>query len=250
MRCIVYRPAPGTLRLVTILASVALLASCRDDMPTAVAESEPPSGELTSPRLGTPLLTAAPWGGGAILVSPTGLDFGDVPVGTTAAAQEVTVTNLGMLPVVMSGAGGAAGVFGGSQDCQGNTLAVGASCRMFYAFAPTAAGDQSVTTGGTWNGEPFEIELRGRGVGPRFRISGTSFDFGNVPVGTSVEQEVTVTNIGLAPVTIAMAGGAAGDFGGSQNCQGNTLAVGASCQITYTFAPTAAGVVTGSTGAP
>ena len=39
-----------------------------------------------------------------------------------------------------------------------------------------------------------------------------------------------------------MAGGApGGDFSGSQNCQGKTLAVGESCQIFYTYSPTSFG---------
>ena len=49
------------------------------------------------------------------LITPTGFDFGQVPVGTTSPIQRAEVINLGPGPVTIEQmAGGAAGVFGGS----------------------------------------------------------------------------------------------------------------------------------------
>src|SRR5690349_7249847 len=56
------------------------------------------------------------------LITPTRLEFGDVKVGQTSPNQQVTVTNVTSSPLVVSMAGGAAGDFGGFQDCQGKTL--------------------------------------------------------------------------------------------------------------------------------
>jgi hypothetical protein len=182
------------------------------------------------------------------LITPTRLDFGRVQVGRTSPDQQVTVKNVGSGPAVVSMAGGAAGDFGGFQDCQGKTLAVGDTCHISYQFSPTAAGPDTGSTSGNINGQPFSFAFDGTGVAPRFRISGTRFDFGDVQIGqTSPGQQVAVTNIGPAPVTVSMAGGAGGDFGGFQDCQGKTLAVGDTCHITYQFSPTAAGPDTGST---
>ncbi|HVQ90156.1 MAG TPA: choice-of-anchor D domain-containing protein, partial [Mycobacteriales bacterium] len=154
------------------------------------------------------------------LITPTALDFGDVALGGTSPQQTVTITNKGSAPVVMSGAGGAAGVFGGVQDCQGTTLAPGASCHMFYAFTPTALGAATGSTSGSWNGQPFSFTFKGNATS-RFLITPTSLDFGNVAVGTtSPQQTVTITNKGSAPVVMSGAGGAAGVFGGVQDCQG------------------------------
>ncbi|HVQ89389.1 MAG TPA: choice-of-anchor D domain-containing protein, partial [Mycobacteriales bacterium] len=176
-----------------------------------------------------------------------GFDFGNVAVGTTSPQQTVTITNKGSAPVVMSGAGGAAGVFGGVQDCQGTTLAPGASCHMFYAFTPTALGAATGTTSGSWNGQPFNFTFTGNGV-RRFLITATGFDFGAIPIGgPSPRQTVTITNKGSTPVVMSGAGGAAGVFGGVQDCQGTTLAPGASCHMFYAFTPTALGAVTGTT---
>jgi hypothetical protein len=181
------------------------------------------------------------------LITPTSFDFGDVPVGSTAPQQEVNITNTGTSPVVMSGAGGGAGAFGGEQNCQGITLAPGASCQMFYAFTPEALGPANGSTGGSWNGQPFAFTFKGNGISG-FRISPTSFDFGDVAIGTmSAAQTVSITNEGASSVVMSGAGGAAGAFGGVQNCQGITLAPGASCQMFYAFTPGALGPVSGST---
>jgi len=161
----------------------------------------------------------------------------------------VTVTNVNGAPTTMSMTGGApsSGVFGAAQACQGVTLAPGASCQLQYDFTPTTAGLATDNSIGTLNGQPFDTVLRGTGADPRFRISSTALDFGDVPVGTSVQLQVDFTNVGLAPVMGNITGGAAGAFGGAQNCQGVTLAVGASCQLFCQFTPSIVGPVTGST---
>ena len=104
-------------------------------------------------------------------------------MGTTSPDQQVTVKNVGSGPVVVSMAGGAAGDFGGFQDCQGKTLAVGDTCHITYQFTPPSAGPDTGSTSGSINGQPFAFAFNGTGVAPRFRISGTRFDFGDVQVG-------------------------------------------------------------------
>jgi hypothetical protein len=181
------------------------------------------------------------------LISPIAFDFGNVSLGATSPDQQVTVTNVSSSSVVVSMAGGAAGDFGGFQDCQGKTLAPGASCHITYQFTPPGLGPDTGSTSGSINGQPFSFSFQGKGV-PTYRISGTRFDFGQVLVGTtSPDQQVEVTNIGTAAVTVSMAGGAGGDFGGFQDCQGKSLAPGASCHITYQFTPPGLGLDTGST---
>jgi hypothetical protein len=179
-------------------------------------------------------------------ITPTGLDFGRVPVGGSLQ-QSVDVVNIGTDPVEISMAGGAAGPFGGVQDCQGRTLEPGEGCRITYTFSPTTAGVVEATTSGNVNGQPFAFSLRGEGATPSFRITPTGLDFGEVVVGSSLQQSVEVVNLGPEPVAISMVGGAAGPFGGVQNCQGFTLDPGESCQITYTFSPTDPGEVEAAT---
>jgi hypothetical protein len=97
------------------------------------------------------------------LITPTSLAFGRVKVGHTSAQQSIEVENLANKPVVMHGTGGGAGVFGGTQKCQGNTLNPGQACQMFYAFTPTAAGTVHGSANGTWNGQAFKLTFVGTG---------------------------------------------------------------------------------------
>jgi hypothetical protein len=97
------------------------------------------------------------------LITPTSLAFGGVKVGQTSNQQSINVTNLANKPVVMAGAGGGAGVFGGAQNCEGQTLNPGQSCTMFYAFTPTATGFVTGSTSGTWNGQAFALTFTGTG---------------------------------------------------------------------------------------
>ncbi|HET9443624.1 MAG TPA: choice-of-anchor D domain-containing protein, partial [Acidimicrobiales bacterium] len=219
---------PGRLRrtvaLVAVLALLGTLVGLSTDVERADAD---PSAQF--------------------LVTPTGFDFGAVPLGSTAPAQAATVTNVGTAPAVMSLAGGAAGAFGGQQNCQGGTLDPGQSCQISYAFTPTALGPVTDSTSGTVNGQPFAFSFAGIGT-PRFLVTPTAFDFGEVAAGTTAPAQTgNVTNLGASPAVMSLAGGAAGAFGGQQNCQGTTLAQGHACQITYAFTPTTAGPVTDTT---
>ena len=196
----------------------------------------------TAPSLAlTPVLSS-------FAITPTAFDFGDVPVGSTSATQAVTVTNRSGAPQMLATTGGAAtpGVFGGSSDCSSTTLAAGASCHFYYQFSPTATGAQTGSAVGTVNGQFFSLAFQGNGVN-QFLITPTGFDFGDVAVGTtSAQQTITVTNVGKTSVVGSLAGVGAGVFAGSSDCNGATIAAGASCHINYTFAPTATGAQTGS----
>ena len=75
--------------------------------------------------------------------------------------------------------------------------------------------------------------------------SPSSESFGNENVGsTSSAQSVTVTNPGTTAASMSSIG-VTGPFGESNNC-GTSLAAGASCTVSVSFAPTAAGAATGT----
>jgi hypothetical protein len=168
-------------------------------------------------------------------------------VGMTSPTQQVTIKNVSTSPVLMNVLGGAAGVFGGSTNCQGMTLNPGASCSMSYAFTPSVVGPVTASTSGSVNGQSFSFTFKGNGVA-KFFISPTGFDFGDVVVGTtSPTQQVTIKNVSTSPVLMNVLGGAAGVFGGSTYCQGMTLNPGASCYMSYAFTPSVVGPVTMST---
>jgi hypothetical protein len=82
---------------------------------------------------------------------------------------------------------------------------------------------------------------------PAVSLSPSSLAFGNQTVGNaSALQTVTLTNSGNAALSInsiGLTGTNAGDFGQSSNCPASpsTLSPGATCTISVTFSPTAAG---------
>jgi hypothetical protein len=77
-------------------------------------------------------------------------------------------------------------------------------------------------------------------------LSAHSVAFGSVNTGASLAKQVTLTNTGskaLQPVQIASG---SGEFSVGGSCVNATVAPGKTCGYTLSFAPTAAGAVTGS----
>ena len=94
--------------------------------------------------------------------------------------------------------------------------------------------------------------LSGTGTAPTVSLSPTTLTYASQLIGTpSSAQPVTLTNTGTAPLTIssiAVGGANTGDFSQTNTCPNPpaTLAVNATCTISVTFKPTAAGSRTAS----
>lgn len=140
-------------------------------------------------------------------VSPTSLAFGNQTVGTTSAAQSVSVTNTGNAMLNISSADVIPPEF---QLASGNTqqsLAPRASATYSLTFTPDSAksfsGQLSFTSDAP--NSPAVVSLSGTGAtsGAVAKVSPTSIGFGNVPEGTaSAPQAVTVTNAGSTTFTV------------------------------------------------
>jgi hypothetical protein len=77
-------------------------------------------------------------------------------------------------------------------------------------------------------------------------ISNSALDFGSIAVGSSSERSVNLTNTGgdaFGPITIFGGAIATAEFSSTHFCTGATLQPGGSCQIFYTFTPSAAGTL-------
>ncbi|HEX4152448.1 MAG TPA: choice-of-anchor D domain-containing protein [Steroidobacteraceae bacterium] len=184
------------------------------------------------------------------------LAFGDVPDGTTSAAQTLTLRNTGgggataVTVVVTAPFSRPAGAAGGT--C-GAALAAAATCTINIVFSPVspggpASGTATITASVAVSGSP--VTLTGTGVAASFTasVSPSPLAFGNWATGTTSNvMTVTVTNTGnqaLAGGTFTFGGGTpqpysrpAGTAGGT--C-GPALAVGATCTVGVQFAPTSA----------
>jgi len=175
-------------------------------------------------------------------VTPRSLDFGPVGVGLSSGPLTVNVTNQNPFSTITSFAGGGVGApFSAGQNCAPE-LSANSTCQFFYTFSPIQAGTFTATSTVTDSVGSFSIELRGEGVGADLSVSPLALDFGPVPVGgTGVPQTVTIKNTGMAELSSFAGGGVYAPFSASQNCAGG-VAPGETCQFSYSFNPTEAGL--------
>src|SRR2546426_774198 len=189
-------------------------------------------------------------------LSATSSAFGNQRVGTTSAAQNLTLTNNGGTPlnltsITISGAQAADFAFAAGNTCPtgAGSVAPGASCTISISFTPAATGARTATVTITDDapGSPQSVSLAGTGIVPAVTLAPTNLAFGTQRLSTtSPAQTVTLTNSGTATLSItsiALAGSNPGDFAiaaGTTCTNGATVVVGASCLLNLTFTPTAA----------
>ncbi|MGA9248154.1 MAG: choice-of-anchor D domain-containing protein [Candidatus Acidiferrales bacterium] len=212
-------------------------------------------------------------GSGPLAVfSPTSLNFGSAPVGTTPDLI-VAVTNAGNQPLLISSiqiTGASAFHPGGStstnlQICtiSGSTsggMQPGSQCYISVAFVPVATGTFQAQINVTDNsqGTPGAVQVvsvQGIAVpaAPLANVSPAALTFATQAVGTtSGTQPITLTNNGSAPLNLtnlAISGANAASFGyyagGSNACPlpSGSVAVGALCTILVDFIPQSPGAV-------
>lgn len=201
------------------------------------------------PLSGNGLAVPAP----AITLTPnTGLAFGNVTVGSTSAAQTVTLKNTGNANLTLTtiSIGGTNGVdFAKVGTCaNGATIAANGTCTIAITFAPSAMGTRSGSVAITSNAPTANIALSGSGVAvptPQVSLTPLSLAFGNQVVNiTSAAKAITLTNSGNAALSISNIAASA-EFAQSNNC-GASLGAGLSCTINVTFTPTTVASKAGS----
>ena len=106
--------------------------------------------------------------GPVVTLNPTSLIFSNQNVGTTSAAQTVTVTNSGTAALTISSitlTGTNSGDFAQTNNCPAS-LAANASCTINVTFTPSATGSRTASVALTDNatGSPQTIALSGTGV--------------------------------------------------------------------------------------
>ena len=183
----------------------------------------------------------------ALILSQSNLTFWNQPIGTTSAAQTVTLTNIGGVDLWLSSFA-VSGAFAQTNSC-GSVVAAGTSCTISVTFTPTAISHANGTVTVVDNPALMPVRLYLEGVGiaatPVVGLSPPTLTFAQRPVGTtSAPQVVTLANRGNAALTISGIA-ASGDFAQTNNC-GSSVAAGASCVVSVIFAPTALGTRTGT----
>ena len=191
-----------------------------------------------------------------VTLSPTSLAFNNETVGSTTAAQTVTVKNTGTSTVTLTSetiTGTNSGSFLKSATTCGSTLAAAATCTVSVEFKPATTGalTASLSVADNATGSPQTASLTGTGVSagtPAVTLSPTSLAFASTTVGvTTAAQTITVKNSGTAALTLTsetLTGTNKASFVISANTCGSSLAAGASCAVSVEFDPRTAAALT------
>jgi parallel beta-helix repeat protein len=225
-------------------------ASCQMTVTFKPTANGPVSGylQITDSASGSPqsvTLSGTGLAPAAVSLSPSSLTFAGQVIGTTSAAQTVTLTNTGGTSLNISSLA-ASQPFAQSNNCPAS-LAGGASCTISVTFTPQTSGNANgaVTIADNASGSPQSVILSGTGLTPAAAsLSPSSLTFPATLIGATATQTVTLTNTGGASMNITVISYPNPFSLPSQNCLG-TLAGGASCQMTVAFKPTARGPVSG-----
>jgi hypothetical protein len=190
-------------------------------------------------------------------VVPTGdlqIPFGDVVVNATED-QTVTVANNGTSDLIIGTINSIAAPFGILNDlCSGQTVAPMASCTFTTRFSPTSTGPFSDSLDIPSN-DPAQntvtVSVDGTGIPPTpvpdIAVADSitppddlDIPFGDVTVGTTSDQTVTVSNAGNDNLVIGTINSIAAPFSiMNDTCSGQTVSPTESCTLTVQFAPNA-----------
>jgi len=179
-------------------------------------------------------------------LAPPTLTFAQQQIGSASAAQQVTLTNSGDVPLTLINAQVSAGDFAVVNGC-GASLPGHATCALSVTFVPTATGTRAGTLTVSDEFRSQTVSLTGVGVAPAgVSLSPVALSFAATGVGlVSGAQAVTLTNNGGLVLDVASVAVSAGFAVASSTC-GSTLTAGAACVMQVVFAPGSAGAVTGA----
>ncbi len=175
--------------------------------------------------------------------TPALLDFGSVTVGKSAY-KSFKVRNTGDVALNITSISTPSGPFTVNQDTA--TLAPNAELTYTVTYAPVSGSSNSSFVISS-DAETKTVNLSGLGVTPELSPTANNLAFGDVSVGQSSDQILTISNSGTATVNIANITGFSSPFSVvNLPTSGVPLAPGDSVQLTVRFSPTQAGTFTSS----
>ncbi len=184
-----------------------------------------------------------------LTIAPSAVAFGNVIVGQSGT-QSVKLTNSGNSSVTINLATVAGNGFGITGLSLPTTLTGGQSLSFSAQFAPTASGAAagSITFTDNAPGSPQVVSMVGTGVATNSTLVANpgSLAFGNVSVGSSSPQTITLTNTGNTSATISAISASGSGFSATGLSVPLVLAANQSTSFTAQFAPTVVGAAAGS----
>jgi Abnormal spindle-like microcephaly-assoc'd, ASPM-SPD-2-Hydin len=177
--------------------------------------------------------------------SPSALDFGSVPDGTTAS-QTVLLSNDSGTSETVSATHAPGSPFTAKLPGTGTVLSPGQVLSVPVTFHPVSAvtsmSSFSVSTGSS----VVTVQLSGSGVTAVSDLAAPSgVSFGLVPVGTRASRTIVISNNGNLPASVTTASGPFVPFGPQAVvAAGQPLAPGSHLSLPVTFTPASRGSVT------
>jgi hypothetical protein len=182
-------------------------------------------------------------------VTPPLVTFGGTAVGGHLSGS-ATFKNVGSAPLTINAVHLPSAPFGASGvPAVGSTIAAGGEVTVTVTFDPTSPGTFEGTIGLDTTGGNDEVGLSGTaGSAGVLAIRSETNDYGSVVVGTRATKTFTIQNTGGVPVTITKSkpptGGA---FTATTTlAEGTNIAPGQTLTESVTFAPNAAGTLSGT----
>lgn len=211
-----------------------------------------PSNDANSPSFAVPLLGTGTSTAAVLSVTPNPLDFGTIPIDTTATVI-VTLQNTGNAGLTLSSYGSLGLPFFRVAGCPvGSNLTPSQACSLIMRFAPTSANSftDTLAINSTAMNSTVALNLKGVAtVAPVISISPNPDNFGNVPVGNSKNTTITVSNTGSSDLILgspALTTPTEPYNITSTTCtSGLSVPPGANCTINVAFAPASAGSSSG-----
>ena len=184
---------------------------------------------------------------GLVATSPV-VDFGSVPVGTTAVRSN-TVTNTSRSPIVITQTQTGTSAFTVTGQKLPLTLAPGQRAVLQIAYSPQSGGasQSKVVLASSQVRLSTTFTLRGTAIlGSRIKLTPASISFGGVPVGQTQTQPATLSNSGRTPITVTRIAASGKGFSLTGQSLPLTLQAGESANIGVSFTPASTGASSGT----
>jgi len=244
---------PGAILPTTGSCSVQVTFSATSTGPqTASLEITDDSGTLDVPLSGTGIT-------GTLTASPNPVNFPPQPWFNGGQQQSINIQNSNdagtqTTSAIITGPDAARFYIAWGQNCISQQYGPGSICGMGIGFNPpngpgTFHAQLEVSSDSLTS--PLIIPLNATSLsGPHAVISPVQTDFGNVAVGHSAAQIVTVSNDGDYPMQIQqafMVTGRPSDLPiAADSCSGQVVSQGSSCTFTVAFQPSTTGELDGA----
>ncbi len=195
--------------------------------------------------------TPAAQSGSGLVATSAVVDFGSVAVGTTAIRTN-TIANTTHSPIVVTQAQIAQTDFTITGQTLPLTLAPGQRAVVQIAYSPQSGGTSQGKVVLASNQVRLSTTFMLRGTAilggrvNRIKLAPGNISFGSVPVGTTMTQSATLSNLGNMPVTFTHIAATGRGFTLTGQSLPLTLQSGQSANIGVSFSPTSSGASSGT----